>query len=63
MDFDIEGIKGSVSISHNSLQVYGDKNISDSLLKHNLMHLLDACAKISKELQRREVLSEQIWEN
>ena len=59
-NMDIEGIKGSVSISHNSLQTYGDKNISDSLLKHNLMHLLSACAKISQELNRRELLSEQI---
>ena len=48
MEFDIEGIKGSVSISHNSLQVYGDKNISDSLLKHNLIKSIDLFLKFQK---------------
>lgn len=57
---DIEGVKGSVSIAHNSLQTYGDKSISDSLLKHNIMHLISAVNELTKELNRREVLSEQI---
>ena len=57
---DIEGVKGSVSIAHNSLQTYGDENISDSLLKHNLNHLLSAASEIASELNIRQVLGNQI---
>ena len=57
---DINKIKDSVEISHNSLQVYGDENISDSLLKHNLNHLLSAAAAIANELNMRQVLGKQI---
>lgn len=57
---DINKIKDSVEISHNSLQVYGDENISDSLLKHNLNHLLSAAASIANELNMRQVLGKQI---
>lgn len=57
---DIEGVKGSVSIVHNSLQNYGTKDISDSLLKHNVMHLISAVNVLTKELNRRELLNEQI---
>jgi hypothetical protein len=54
---DIEGVKGSVSIAHNSLQTYGDKDISDSLIKHNIMHLISAVHELTKELNRRELYS------
>ena len=57
---DIDSIKQSVETSHNSLQTYGDENISDSLLKHNLLHLMSACNEISKELNMREILGKQI---
>jgi len=57
---DIEGVKGSVSIAHNSLQTYGDEDISDSLLKHNIMHLISAVNELTKELNLREVLNKQI---
>ncbi len=57
---DINQIKDSVEIAHNSLKVYGDENISDSLLKHNLNHLLSAAAAIASELNVREVLGNQI---
>mgnify|MGYP007032669427 CR=1 FL=1 len=57
---DIDKIKDSVEISHNSLQTYGDENISDSLLKHNLNHLLSAAAAIANELNMRQVLGNQI---
>jgi hypothetical protein len=53
---DINGIKQSVEIAHNSLQTYGDENISDSLLKHNLNHLLSAAATIASELNTRQIL-------
>ena len=46
---DIDSIKQSVETSYNSLQTYGDENISDSLLKHNLLHLMFACNEIAKE--------------
>lgn len=57
---DIDNIKFSVETSHNSLQVYGDKNISDSLLKHNLNHLLSAASAIAAELNERQILGNQI---
>ena len=57
---DIDGIKFSVETAHNSLQTYGDENISDSLLKHNLNHLLSAAAAIASELNTRQVLGNQI---
>ena len=57
---DIDKIKFSVETAHNSLQTYGDENISDSLLKHNLNHLLSAAAAIASELNVREVLGNQI---
>ena len=57
---DIDSIKQSVETSHNSLQTYGDENISDSLLKHNLLHLMSACNEIAKELNMREILGKQI---
>lgn len=57
---DIEGAKTSVEIAHNSLQVYGTKDISDSLLKHNIMHLIIAVNELTRELNRRSVLNEQI---
>ena len=57
---DINQIKGSVDTVNNSLKVYGDENISDSLLKHNLMHLLSAANAISKELNERQILGNQI---
>ena len=57
---DINKIKQSVETAHNSLQTYGDENISDSLLKHNLNHLLSASAAIASELNTREVLGNQI---
>ena len=57
---DINQIKQSVEIAHNSLQTYGDDNISDSLLKHNLNHLLSASAAIANELNMRQVLGNQI---
>ena len=57
---DINKIKDSVEIAHNSLQTYGDDNISDSLLKHNLNHLLSASAAIADELNMRQVLGNQI---
>ena len=57
---DINKIKDSVEIAHNSLQTYGDDNISDSLLKHNLNHLLSASAAIANELNMRQVLGHQI---
>tara|TARA_B110000285_G_scaffold53995_1_gene61522 strand:+ start:233 stop:412 length:180 start_codon:yes stop_codon:yes gene_type:complete len=56
----IEKVKGSLGIAHNSLKIYGDENISDSLLKHNLMHLLSACNDITNELNRREVMDQKI---
>jgi hypothetical protein len=57
---DIESIKSSVQISNDSLKTYGDANISDSLLKHNLNHLLSAASEISAELNRRHLFGEQI---
>jgi len=57
---DINQIKGRVDTVNNSLKVYGDENISDSLLKHNLMHLLSAANAISKELNERQILGNQI---
>lgn len=57
---DINKIKRSVETVNNSLKVYGDENISDSLLKNNLMHLLDAAGAISKELNERHILGNQI---
>lgn len=57
---DIEGVKSSVQIAHNSLQTYGTKDISDSLLKHNIMHLISAVNELTKELNLREVLNKQI---
>ena len=57
---DIEGVKASVEISHRSLQTYGTKDISDSLLKHNIMHLISAVNELTKELNLREVLNKQI---
>lgn len=57
---DIESIKSSVQIANDSLQTYGDENISDSLLKHNLNHLLSAASEIAAELNMRQVLSKQI---
>ena len=57
---DIESIKSSVQIANDSLQTYGDENISDSLLKHNLNHLLLAASEIAAELNMRQVLSKQI---
>lgn len=57
---DIEGVKTSVEIAHNSLQVYGTKDISDSLLKHNIMHLISAVNELTKELNLRAVLNKQI---
>lgn len=57
---DIEGAKSSVQIAHNSLQTYGTKDISDSLLKHNIMHLIIAVNELTRELNRRSVLNKQI---
>jgi hypothetical protein len=57
---DIESIKFSVELANNSLQTYGDKNITDSLLKHNLNHLLSAAGAIASELNRRQLFNEQI---
>lgn len=57
---DIESIKSSVQIANDSLQTFGDENISDSLLKHNLNHLLSAASEIAAELNMRQVLSKQI---
>ena len=57
---DIEGVKSSVEVAHNSLQVYGTKDISDSLIKHNLMHLISAVNELTKELNLRAVLNKQI---
>ena len=57
---DIEKVKESVETAHNSLKVYGDKDISDSLIKHNLMHLISAVNELTKELNLREVLNKQI---
>ena len=56
----IKEIKFSVETAHNSLQTYGDENISDSLLKHNLNHLLSAAAAIANELNTRQILGNQI---
>ena len=56
----IESIKSSVQIANDSLNVYGDENISDSLLKHNLNHLLSAASEIASELNRRQLFNEQI---
>lgn len=56
---DIDDIKFSVKIAHDSLKIYGDENISDSLLKHNLNHLLKAAAAIAAELNRRELFKEK----
>lgn len=57
---DIESIKSSVQIANDSLKTYGDENISDSLLKHNLNHLLSAAGEIASELNRRQIFGEQI---
>ena len=57
---DIESIKSSVELANNSLQTYGDDNITDSLLKHNLNHLLSAASEIASELNRRQLFNEQI---
>lgn len=56
----IESIKSSVQTVNDSLRTYGDGNISDSLLKHNLNHLLSAASEIAAELNRRELFNEQI---
>jgi len=57
---DIESIKYSVELANNSLNTYGDENITDSLLKHNLNHLLSAASEIASELNRRQLFNEQI---
>ena len=57
---DINSIKGSIDLVNNSLKVYGDENISDSLLKSNLLHILNAASEISSELNRRQLFNEQI---
>ncbi len=56
----INDIRFSVDTVNGSLKAYGKPEISDSLLKHNLMHLLSAANAISKELNEREILGNQI---
>lgn len=56
----INDIRFSVDTVNGSLKVYGKPGISDSLLKHNLMHLLSAANAISKELNERQILGNQI---
>ena len=56
----INDIRFSVDTVNGSLEVYGKPDISDSLLKHNLMHLLSAANAISKELNERQILGNQI---
>jgi|SaaInl85LU_5_DNA_1037374.scaffolds.fasta_scaffold34840_2 hypothetical protein len=56
----IEQIKGSVSTVNNSLKMYNNEDISDSLLISNLNHLLDASKQITAELNRRNIFNENI---
>lgn len=56
----IDDIKFSVQTANDSLKVFGKTDISDSLLKHNLNHLLKAASAISSELNRRQIFKEQI---
>jgi|TARA_B100001093_G_C26547821_1_gene893147 hypothetical protein len=56
----INDIKFSVDTAHGSLKAFGTPDISDSLLKHQLMHLLSAANEISKELNERQLLGTQI---
>lgn len=56
----INDIKFSVDVVNGSLKIYGNPEISDSLLKHNLNHLLKAAAIIAAELNEREVLNKKI---
>lgn len=56
----ITDIKFSVNTVNESLKTFGEPNISDSLLKHNLMHLLSVANEISKELNERQILGNQI---
>ncbi len=56
----IDDIKFSVETANGSLKTFGKPDISDSLLKHNLMHLLSAANAISKELNERHLLGNQI---
>lgn len=57
---EINDIKFSVNIANESLKTFGEPNISDSLLKHNLMHLLSAANEIIKELNERQIMGNQI---
>lgn len=56
----IEQIKGSVNTVNNSLKMYDNEDISDSLLISNLNHLLDASKQITAELNRRNIFNENI---
>lgn len=56
----INDIKFSVDSVNGSLRVYGKPDISDSLLKHNLNHLLSAASTIASELNERQILGTQI---
>ena len=56
----INDIRFSVDTVNGSLKVYGKPDISDSLLKHNLNHLLSAASAIAAELNERQVLGNQI---
>ncbi len=56
----INDIKFSVDTVNGSLKAYGKPDISDSLLKHNLNHLLSAASAIASELNERQILGTQI---
>lgn len=56
----IKQIKGSVNTVNNSLKMYDNEDISDSLLISNLNHLLDASKQITAELNRRNIFNENI---
>ncbi len=56
----INNIKFSVDTVNESLKVYANPDISDSLLKHNLNHLLSAASAIASELNERQILGKKI---
>ena len=56
----INDIKFSVDTVNGSLKAYGKPDISDSLLKHNLNHLLSAASAIASELNERQIMGNQI---
>ena len=56
----INDIRFSVDTVNGSLRAYGKPDISDSLLKHNLNHLLSAASAIASGLNERQILGTQI---